>query len=124
MPSPFRSLLIPRRFVFRLLIVGPPEQFVKGFCNGKIVFLLRCIDRQLRHPISEDVLRVRLPHRVSVGVAVNPVPPAFKPRIPRFDGGLFTVVKRPLQTSNIRFFQRRQFPEDCLLYTSDAADDC
>ena len=85
---------------------------MERFCNGKIVLLLRCINRQLRHPISEDVLRVRLPHRVSVGAAVYAVPPAFKPRIPRFDGGLFTVVKRPFQRFNIWFFQRRQFPEE------------
>ena len=56
MASPFRALLEPPFLVFGLFVVGSFQEFVELFSDGEVVVLLRCVDGQLCHPISEHVL--------------------------------------------------------------------
>ena len=75
MAGPFWALLEPPFLMLGLFVVGSFQEFVELLSDREVVVLLRCVDGQLCHPISEHVLWIRRSHGVSVGLAVDPFPP-------------------------------------------------
>ena len=112
MASPFGALLEPLRFVLGLFVVGMLQKFVEFLGDGKVSFLFGRINGQLRHPVSQHVLRVGLAHPVSVGLAVHSLPPAIEPAVPGAGVGLAALVEGVGHVGDVGFGDGAEVAEE------------